>query len=92
MANQPRCGRLRTVSTERNEKKNIDDLIGDNRQIKVREMVEELGMSQCWVREMRRSLGPLVAALAAGGPRTLTKIRFLKLPMKVCGRRRRPSS
>jgi hypothetical protein len=70
MANQTHCGCPRTTSTERNVGK-IDDLIRENRRVKVGKMVTELGMGYFEDHEMRRSLGPLVSALADGGQKTV---------------------
>ena len=70
MANQPYCGRPWTASTERYKEK-IDDLIRENRSVKVRKMLTELGMGQCAVHEMRRRLGPLVSGLAGRGQKTM---------------------
>ena len=77
MANQPHCGRPWTASTEINRGK-IDDLIRENRRVKVGKMVTELGMGQCAVHEMRRRLGNLVSALAGGGQKTMLSYQKTK--------------
>jgi hypothetical protein len=70
MANQPHCCRPWTASTERNKGK-IDDLIRENRRVKVGKMLKVFGIGQCAVHEMRRRLGPLFSGLAGGGQKTM---------------------
>jgi hypothetical protein len=48
IADQPRCGRLRTAATERNKKK-VDEFIRQDRRITVRETAAKVGVGHCAV-------------------------------------------
>jgi hypothetical protein len=56
IANQPRCGRLRTAVTERNKQK-VDELIRQDRRITVREIAAQLGVGHHALQEMMEILG-----------------------------------
>jgi transposase len=56
IADQPRCGRLRTAATERNKQK-VDELIRQDRKITFREIVVQLGVGHNAVQEMMEILG-----------------------------------
>jgi transposase len=56
IADQPRCGRPRTIATERNKQK-VYELIREHGRIKVREIAAQLGMGHYAVQEMMEILG-----------------------------------
>jgi transposase len=56
IANQPRCGRPRTATTERNKQK-VDELMRQDRRITVREIAAQLGVGHHAVQEMIEILG-----------------------------------
>jgi hypothetical protein len=56
IADQPRCGRPRTAATERNMQK-VDELIRQNRRIRVREIAAQLGVCHHAIQEMMEILG-----------------------------------
>jgi transposase len=49
IADQPRCGRPRTAAVERNKQK-VDELIRQDRRIKVREIAVQLEWGTMWSR------------------------------------------
>jgi hypothetical protein len=56
IADQPRCGRQTTAATERN-RRNVDELIRQDRRITVREIAAQLGVGHHGVQMMMENFG-----------------------------------
>jgi transposase len=65
IADQPRCGRLRTAATERNKQK-VDELIRQDRRITVRGIAAQLGVGHQAILEMMEILFSKGSSFAYG--------------------------